>query len=377
MLPSRKRYPAVSASEIAYTGEIEVVSDRVPPSTRRPVDRRPISYPRLPTPRPPSEIRHCTMVPPSVPAYPAELAESDDDMTVLWAERPRAFGTPPSSRRRTPVSFPPQPAAALRYSAALEYESRLAVTGPASRRSDPPEAPDSLRPVAMAASLSADASGPHEPQPTSFTMRTQLLPGRPTLAWAGALVVIGVLVGLGTSLLTQAGIGAEAASAPSTAMAGLAAAAQPPQAPPVAENRAPEVAPPKPSAAPGEWVAAPPAPVASSAATSAPGPLAALTGAKGDGDSTPHASERPTYVAPPSHAAPVHRWVAPPKPAAPPVAPVSTSVAATDSFPPPPATPPSWKANAKSKTKRGADADLQAASASDALARAQLEAALR
>jgi len=235
----------------------------------------------------------------------------------------------------------------------------------------------------MFAVAAADASGRHEVLPTAVTMRAQAAAGRPTLSWAAALVVIGGLVGLGSALFASGGAGSVASSgSPSVAPETAAAAAQPP-----AEVRTDPAAPvtPPPAAAPAPVAVAPaaPAPVDSRTEPSpTPGPLAALIDAKRHGDT---ASTRPTYVAPGS-AAGGRRWSAaskalPPAPSSASLesivaklgAPPASPVAAAAPVDPPPAPKPATKG----RPKRGADADLQAASASDALARAQLEAALR
>jgi len=413
VLPSSKRYRQPSSTELVYTGEIEVLSERAPLSTRGRIDRLPSSYPpprsMMPTPSdegPDSSTRiaisiprrHETMVPPSSRSLPQLLADSGDDMTVLLAHKPRLAGFVAQTRRPTPWSVQstpvPTPTPFPRARPPFERDPRrLAVTGPALRRSE--EAPpDSLRPVAMQAAGGGDISGRHEVLPTSFTMRTQAAVGRPTLSWAAALVVIGGLVGLGSALFAQGGGGPVASSTTPVVAPETAAAAGQPQA----EGRAEPVAPAQPAtaptvAAPTPTVAAPVAPAnpapsdARADVAATPGPLAALIDTKKHGDSS---SQRPTYVAPGS-AAPGRRWVAaskalPPAPSSAALESIVAKLATTTPAPAaapapvvdtPPAPQPAPKAATKSRAKRGADADLQAASASDALARAQLEAALR
>jgi hypothetical protein len=453
VLPFSKKIPQVSDSDVVYTGEIEVVRESPARSTRPQAVRQHAAYPvpaARKTPVPPprqthdsstniaisrprtrrgvvepvlddrselfcvpgqgrSEERHSTIVPPAALSYPtpypeelSDLAETDDEMTRLMAHRPKT-AMALSSRRPAPWSVTPahvstplppsrSPDARLATTMPSERQSPRSATSSGPRAAVVERAPDSLRPVAFP----ADLSGRHEPQPTSITLRTHILTGRPTMTWATALVVLGVFVGLSTSLY---GRGDQVASSVSSWLApqNAAAAAQP-----QAESPAPQalqyvaraaVAAPVSAAPPAQAVT-----VADRAASAeAPNdPLAALMDTKGR-DSTSHVStQRPTYVAPgdkgeraPS-AAPVHHWVAPAKPvaaaspfAAPPVALAAAAapaltVAALDPAPPPPAAAPAPRSTKGSKSKKGAaDADLQAASASDALARAQLEAALR
>jgi hypothetical protein len=268
-------------------------------------------------------------------------------------------------------------------------ERKSAATSSGPRAGLVERAPDSLRPVAFP----ADVSGRHEPQPTSITLRTHILTGRPTMTWATALVVLGVFVGLSTSLY---GRGDQVASSVSSWMApqNAAAAAQP-----QAESPAPQALQYVARAAAAAPVSAAPPTQAVTVLDRTPSesqsdPLAALMDTKGRDSASRVSTQRPTYLAPgdkgekvPS-AAPVHHWVAPAKPiaaAAPVAAPVvpaspALAVAAFEPAPPPPAAAvaPLPKSTKGSKAKKGAaDADLQAASASDALARAQLEAALR
>jgi hypothetical protein len=466
VLPFSKRRQEPSVSDVVVTGEIEVVRERrsaPPPSSRRLVD--PDSSTRIAVAKPRSrrvapepfldeepfycvEARQPTIVPPSSKSnLPDLLADSDDDMTRLMPHRARlALAT--SSRRPAPFVPPPTPTPPLSSaytptppsSRPIHPDSRLAITmPPEGRQSDrlptTPQprtlavlpvrtvtreearaahlerAPDSLRPVAMTAMVGAEISGKHEPPPTSTTMRTHILTGRPTMSWAAALVVLGVFMGVATSLYAR-GDGADIASSISSSLAQPspqhAAASQP-----IAENPAPQP--------PAQYAAAPmPTMFATpplSGATidrgiehadratdhSAPSdPLAALMDTRATGDIALHGS-RPTYVAPgsttPVYTPPAKHWSAPrhvaervtervaepapPPPPAPaaapaPAAPSPALVAAADPAPQPAA--PAPKSSSKSKSKRGGgggDSDLASASASDALARAQLEAALR
>jgi len=397
-LSKRPRQVQLSGSDLVHTDEIEVVSERAPRSTRRPIDRRPISYPSLPAPVPAprswAQARQRTIVPPAVRPH-TPFSQSDDEMTVLMGHRPlTGFGA--LSRRQTPVSLPPPRSmmpTPTPFPCSLDRESRLAVTGPAHRRSENPPAPDSLRPVEMFAAGGAGLSGRHDAPPMAITMHAPEQAGRPTLTWAAALIVIGGLVGLGSALFAQVGAVPTASSPPSSVQAPMAAAAA---AQPQTESHAPEAAAPAPpppvaSAAPvnSGWVTV----TTNAAATdshadpSRMNPLAALVDSKGHGG----ASQRPTYVAP-GPVSPGRRWAAASKAVSP--GPTSASMDAivaklgggtspdvAPAAPPPPAPQaspvPAPKPVAKARAKRGADADLQAASASDALARAQLEAALR
>jgi len=341
------------------------------------------------------ERRSEELIPPSRPRDPL-VSVDDDDMTRLLSYRPSYIPAPPSSRR------PQHPQWAMAPVMTVEAEARsmaqlsiptpppsarsltpvrpLAATAPSSRT------PDSLRPVAMPL---ADGSGPHETPPTSITMRTHILHGRPTATWAAALVVLGVFVGLGSmyargnaadlAASTAAWLGSDRVSAAGQPVAEDSFASPPAAAPPVAP--APAVA-----AVPAvERPAVEPRPATDPAAPS--DPLAALMPAaptKGGDSASKPAPSRPTFVAPSSP--PVHHWhAAPVPPPAPPPAPAvvmasasplpqDTTLAAAPAAPPPAPT----KATSKSRSKKvNSDDDMQAASASDALARAQLEAALR
>jgi hypothetical protein len=350
------------------------------------------------------EMRTETLIPPSAPR-PPEPSVDDEDMTRLLSYRPRYVAAPASSRRPAaqwamapvmtveaearsrvqPTTVPPPPSAR---SLSPAHPSPMTATTPSSR------APDSLRPVAMP---TAADSGPHEPPPTSITMRTHVLHGRPTATWAAALVVLGVFVGLGSAVYARgdaAGIAASWFGSARTASANQ----------PVADSFSQTQAlTPASTPAPGAAgritapvVAAAPAidrPLLEHATEpGAPSdPLAALMQAPVRGESAKAVSSRPTFVAPGSSYSPppVHHYAAaarpaPSPPSAPPAAPASIALASAsqDASPamalaaPPP--PPAPKATSKSRSsKKANDDDMQAASASDALARAQLEAALR
>jgi len=241
----------------------------------------------------------------------------------------------------------------------------------------------------------AEASGPHEPPPTSITMRTHVLHGRPTATWAAALVVLGVFVGLGSAIYARGDAGNIAAwmSAGRTAAASQPVADSFSQPQPVAQATMQVRTSPAPVAVPA--VDRPPVERTSAPEAAAPSePLAALMGTPAHGESTTKvASSRATFVAPGSsysppahvhHSAPAARPEPPPAPAAPPVAALASApqepslATAPAALPPPPAAAPApTKASSKSRNKKANDDDMQAASASDALARAQLEAALR
>jgi hypothetical protein len=356
----------------------------VAPCTPRPSRVDPDSNTRIAIARP------VTILPPAAPYASSPESSCDDDMTVLWMPRPAPSRAVAPTRRS---SAPPP--AAVSFSNSLENEMRLACSGspgvwprppapveePASER----RAPDSLRPVAMAAMAAvdgADQSGRHDlPPPTSITMRTHVLTGRPTLTWAAALVVIGVFVGFGTSLFAAGEAGRTAGAAAWTGTERVAAAGQPATVSFTAEGAAPRSVsfssdvPAKPATAPALTAealqpakiaaAAPVVPAATATSTAwapvttpdhaqpqDPDPIVAI---EAKHEAAPRSASRPTYSAPPRHAAP---------------RPTPAVVAAA----PPPAPKP---AAAPAHSKKGTDADLQAASASDALARAQLEAALR
>ncbi len=416
MLPSSKRRPEPSQTDMVYTGEIEVVRERFSRPSRPVVDRRPISYPAFVAPRAEAreeadsstriaiakprsgrisratEARHATIVPPSSPsleAFPRDLSESDDEMTRLMSYRPRLTAATAPSRRPATWTTPPAPASTPAStprvsSKSLDPDTRLAMTMPSRKRAREAtlahgeRGPDTLRPVAIPlVEQAADTSGRHEMQPTSVTMSTRVLPGRPTMTWAAALVVLGVFAGLGTSLFARGDVSQAASGprfAPETAVR-----------PPRVDNAAEPVAPGLPAG-----IAAAPvlAPVPSVAATNvdraagraerrdgdpASDALAALTDVKGRDDSVHLVTPRPTYVAP-SYTAPARRWTTATKRVA--SAPVQASAPVESSLSSPLAALPTPKPATKSRASRG-DADMQAASASDALARAQLEAALR
>jgi hypothetical protein len=317
-----------------------------------------------------------TLLPPSIRSDVRVTEESvdDEDMTRLLGFRPSFIPTPASSRRPQPWGMAP-----------VTPHADTA-TSPSSRP------PDSLRPVAMAtaAGLSALDTGPHETPPTAITMRTYAVQSRPTATWAAALVVLGVFVGIGSAVYGRGGAADAAAAAATWLDPGrAAAAAQPPRAlvdsftsPPPPASPPPVVAA---SPAPGPVVEHPVAerPAAEHSGEPAAEALAALAQAPAHGEhgeSVKAAPSRPTFVAPGSHWS--HHSVA--RPAAPPPSRepepvVAAAAAAQDATPaatPAPPPPPAAKATSR-RSKKGSDDDMQAASASDALARAQLEAALR
>jgi hypothetical protein len=358
--------------------------------------------------RPPARTE--TLLPPSS-ARDMLPSVDDEDMTRLLSYRPHA-ASPPSSRR--PAPWPVAPVMTMDADArARDLPSTippppssrsLASGGRVLRLTTPPSVgPDTLRPVAF----QQESERSSQPPPTSITMRTHVLHGRPTATWAAALVVLGVFVGLGSAVYARGDAGTAAADWLGSAKAS--AASQP-----VADSfadRGPSHASPVPASPPSPVAAVPVTPAAPAAApvadrpvehaasdhpASEPSdPVAALMQTPSRGEAPK--SSRPTFVAPGSYSPPVrHRSHA----AAPSVSEAPPALAAAAALPPAPAAqaplaslaapaedkapaaapapppPPAPKAT-KGRGKKASEDDMQAASASDALARAQLEAALR
>jgi hypothetical protein len=316
-----------------------------------------------------------------------EPSVDDEEMTRLLSYRVH-HDAPVSSRKPSPWPMAPV--------MTVEVDSRARVAPlppPPSARSLAPThvtstGPDSLRPVAFApGDRSSDV-----PAPTAITMQTRAIEGRPTAAWAAALVVLGAFIGLGTAAFGRgnpSGLASTAATwfhgattstasqpvedsfakppeAPRTPPPPVVAAASPPPAPSVIERPAAERAADHPSS-----VASPPS-----------DPVAALTG--GSAESAKAPPSRPTYVAPAGyshfshHSSKPHVSLEPSAPTPPLPAPLAALVpAADDSASSKSVAPSSAPKTAKTHGKKATEDDLSAASASDALARAQLEAALR
>ena len=266
-------------------------------------------------------------------------SSSDEELTrVAPGRKPAA--TPPASVRR-PWSPAPAVAAGLgsvredaetlvRASASMSpFPSARVAAG---RRADQPLSPDSIPPVALCAPSRAG---------TVITPRPRT-PGRPTAIWAAALVAMGVFAGLASSVLARGDADSivdatasfvDPARAGSTHTASAAAVGQLAVAMPVvmsAQSPAPQ-----------------PAPVA-------PAPVAAV-----------RAHLPPVAYAAPARAVAHH----PAKPV--PRAPAEAKVAASE-----PKTAPA-KAAPKAAHAHNDEDMVESASAADALARAQLEAALR
>jgi hypothetical protein len=384
----------------------------IPPSSRRPPSPSPDSRVQF-NPRGAdradsvrgyvrSEMRSETLLPPRMPARvrPPEPSVDDEDMTRLLGFRPSYIPAPASSRR--PQAWAMAPVMTVEADARSTLQPRVMPPPPSTRTlgsdrgahavtatTPSSRAPDSLRPVAMSAATgSVLDTGPHEPPPTSITMRTFAVQGRPTATWAVALVALGVFVGIGSAVYGR-GDAADAASAAAIWLAPgrTAAAGQPVQA---TDSFASPPPPPVVAVAPAVER---PAERPSIEQHSEPGPsepLAALMQAPAHGEhgeAAPKAASRPTFVAPGSSGSSHHSSfraaqsqprepaAAAPAAASPAQEPVPALAAAPGAASPPP--PPASRSTSRSRSKKASDDDMQAASASDALARAQLEAALR
>lgn len=233
---------------------------------------------------------------------------------------------------------------------------------------DGPLSPDSIPPVAMSSQVPrVDMPG------TIITARSRGLSGRPTAIWAGALVAMGVLVGLGSSLVARGET--DSFVDQSSMVAGSHAASQ------VAAQIVPSTAP----AQMAGFVSPQAAPQAEAIAQSGPanGPVAV---SRPEHVPVAYAAPRATFIAPAvRHAAPRAAAPAPAPATEAKLASAEAKESAKDAVkevkekdPKPALAALVSRVAAKAHAKRGAsDDDMESASAADALAKAQLEAALR
>jgi hypothetical protein len=303
-------------------------------------------------------------MPPAASVEPQEL--SDEDGTLVKPSSP-----PPSSDMR-PRRAPPA-SAAQPFSTTLTSQSRTV--------------PSSIRPVVLPVgdsgqvAVSKDAPGKDSVPGTLITKRTRLRGGRPTATWSAALVAMGVFVGLASAVFARGDADSIVAATaalidPSHAPAAAAAAQLPMDTAPVAVQQPAFIEPaaaPSPAPAPPP-VLAPPAPATADNSRA----MADLPQASSAPPRVPPvayaapAALRPTYVAPyvARRAARVAAQPAPAEPKAAPAEPKAAAVVAVER-----AAPAAPKASRRGR--HASDEEMESASAADALARAQLEAALR
>jgi hypothetical protein len=430
VLPFTKRSPpSDSFSEVVGTDEIEVV----PLKSRQLLVTRPhlVESHRMSSQSAPvSSRRHITIRPPADRPRVFEDSVSDEEMTRLMSYQPQSLSArdmtfsaprksinwamaPASALRPAPLtdddptlhkmpsSSPPPPLSNMRPATHLGNTLQSVRAVPASERTPPSTvrgAPPSVRPVEVPVAKVAS----HDSVPgTVITTRTRVPMGRPTATWAAALITMGVVVGLGSAIYARGDAHALLASAralvdPGQAPAAVAAQLPSPAPIPVAVNAAlgpqPAVLPPSSPASPAP--AAVPLPIVPGTTAAEPAdktadvPTMTMTPPR-----TPPVAYaapavlRPSFVAPgggsgsSSSSSSRHASRAVPTPA--PSAPALTLATASEPKEPKaaaaaPATPPPvLKTVRHSKHASSDDSEVESASAADALARAQLEAALR
>ena len=365
MLPFTKRSARPEeASDIINTGDIEVV--------RPAAARRISSFPAPPAERPRVFAR----------------SMSDDEMTMLMprkgqlaalgaraqafvqsaaptrpSNRPRAVLEDPPTRQFVKPSAPPPSVSPIAMSPSQNAKALARATSSAPKASRP-------APPAISAAPKSDSDVKSDPPATVITTRTRIIPARPTMSWAAALVAMGVFVGLVTAVVARGDadslIDATASfvdpSGNHMAAAGAVGSVSNLQTKFVTPN------PVQPSTPDTTIV------------TKGEGEMKAVALADlPSASSLPQREAKVAYSAPRA-SAPRTVWVAPrpaPKPAA---APVQHEERVAKAEPAPKKEAPVAKAtrtSAPASAGKASDDDMESASAADALAKAQLEASLR
>jgi hypothetical protein len=411
LLPFTKRPTALyeSGSELVRTDEIEVLKSASRSSRTRSARPRP--------PLPSSSDEEMTRLMPMRPYRPAEphptfsstrrppawqmnpappMAVDEPSRTLV---RPPSV-PPPSSQRTIGATFHAPKAPQVPREARLTQEVRA--TRPVESRpvEDRPPSPDSVPPVAFSTTLASGSprgSSPSTPPPrpnmpgTIITARTRMKPGRPTAVWAAALVAMGVFVGLASAVLARGDADslvdttasfvdpARAAGAPGAGSQLAAQAAQP-------MGQAMAALAPSSPLTPGYVQPAAASPDKAKATATNDMPVADSRPDRLPPSAYAAPASRATYVPPSTH----HAWksVAAAKPVATPAAaPVADAPDAKEAAKDAAKSELTAKAFAglntpapkatKSRRHGATEDDMESASAADALARAQLEAALR
>jgi hypothetical protein len=368
VLPFTKRSARPEeASDLINTGDIEVV--------RPAAARRISSFPAPPAERPRVFARsmgddEMTMLMPRKGQLAALDARAQafvqSAAPVRPSNRPRAVLEDPPTRQFVKPGAPPPSVSPIAMSPSHNARALARATSSA------PKASRSAPPPAISAAPKSDSDVKSDPPATVITTRTRIIPARPTVSWAAALVAMGVFVGLVTAVVARGDadslIDATASfvdpSGNHMAAAGAVGSTSNLQTKFVTPN---PVAPSTPD---------------TTLVTKGEGEMKAVALAD-----LPSASPLPQRAAPvayaaPRAAAPRTVWVATrpaPKPAAAP-APVQHEERVAKAEPAPKKEAPvarSARAAAPAPAGKASDDDMESASAADALAKAQLEASLR
>ena len=400
MLPFTKRparRTAPETSDMIHTGDIEVVrggsspkpSSRypAPPSDRPRVFARSVSDDDDKTLMMPSKLRATIApprpanAPPSVrPVPPPSLkglvvspgrGRVDEERTMLRpASAEEQALLRPSSAPSKPSSRPPSPA--MMPTPYMPFKPPVAA-----KKSAPPPP---INAKGGSDKKAADSDARLEVPAAVITTKTRILPRKPSMSWAAALVALGVFTGLVTAVVAR---GDADSLLDATASLVDPTAARPAAAPPpvvqlpgavvIPANAGGSSALP-PGAATACGTDGPASPVAQAPAVNTPPPVAAATptqtAAKPEPPKPPPVAwAAPRAYAPPMGAAPAAapKPVAAPQPQPQPQAPAAVAAAPK----------PAPKAAPAAPAPKSGGSEMESAAAADALAKAQLEASLR